>query len=125
MKKKILIIEDYNNIVEILTMRLNAMGYEVISAKDGQEGLTLARQAFKTEVPSSGFGKIEVARPQAIGGTTGRIVRLPGPRPTAGKIVESTSHLRRGRVLLHISNALITVSPEHLGHGGDVDRTSR
>lgn len=44
MKKKILIIEDYNNIVEILTMRLNAMGYEVISAKDGQEGLTLARK---------------------------------------------------------------------------------
>lgn len=44
MKKKILIIEDYNNIVEILTMRLNAMGYEVISAKDGQEGLALARK---------------------------------------------------------------------------------
>jgi len=44
MKKKILIVEDYNNIVEILTMRLNAMGYEVISAKDGQEGLTLARK---------------------------------------------------------------------------------
>jgi len=44
MKKKILIVEDYNNIVEILTMRLNAMGYDVISAKDGQEGLNLARR---------------------------------------------------------------------------------
>ena len=44
MKKKILIVEDYNNIVEILTMRLSAMGYEVISARDGQEGLTLARK---------------------------------------------------------------------------------
>ncbi len=44
MKKKILIIEDYKNIVEILTMRLSAMGYAVISAKDGQEGLTLARK---------------------------------------------------------------------------------
>lgn len=44
MKKKILIIEDYNNIVEILTMRLSAMGYAVISARDGQEGLTLARK---------------------------------------------------------------------------------
>ena len=44
MKKKILIIEDYNNIVEILTMRLSSMGYAVISAKDGQEGLTLARK---------------------------------------------------------------------------------
>jgi len=44
MKKKILIIEDYKNIVEILTMRLSKMGYTVISAKDGQEGLTLARK---------------------------------------------------------------------------------
>ena len=44
MQKKILIIEDYKNIVEILTMRLSKMGYTVISAKDGQEGLTLARK---------------------------------------------------------------------------------
>lgn len=46
MAKKILIIEDYVNIVEILTMRLRAMGYEVISALDGQEGLKLARDAM-------------------------------------------------------------------------------
>ncbi|MFQ5603774.1 MAG: response regulator transcription factor [bacterium] len=44
MKKKILIIEDYINIVEILTMRLNALGYEVIAAYDGQSGLNLARR---------------------------------------------------------------------------------
>ncbi len=46
MRKKILIIEDYVNIVEILTMRLKAMGYEVISAFDGQEGLNLARKTM-------------------------------------------------------------------------------
>ncbi|MFQ5706886.1 MAG: PleD family two-component system response regulator [bacterium] len=44
MAKKILIIEDYINIVDILTLRLNKMGYEVVSAFDGQEGLKLARQ---------------------------------------------------------------------------------
>lgn len=44
MAKKILIIEDYINIVEILSMRLRAMGYEVICAFDGQEGLNLARK---------------------------------------------------------------------------------
>lgn len=44
MAKKILIIEDYVNIVDILTMRLKNMGYEVISAYDGQEGLKLARK---------------------------------------------------------------------------------
>lgn len=44
MAKKILIIEDYRNIVEILTMRLQALGFEVISANDGKQGLMLARQ---------------------------------------------------------------------------------
>jgi len=44
MRKKILIVEDYLNIVEILTMRLEAMGYEVICAYDGAEGLRKARQ---------------------------------------------------------------------------------
>lgn len=43
MAKKILIIEDYVNVVEILTMRLQAMGYDVLSAYDGQEGLNIAR----------------------------------------------------------------------------------
>ena len=44
MAKKILIIEDYANIVEILTMRLEAMGFIVLSASDGQEGLKMARE---------------------------------------------------------------------------------
>lgn len=43
MAKTILIIEDYINIVEILTMRLEAMGYSVICAYDGQHGLSKAR----------------------------------------------------------------------------------
>lgn len=44
MAKRILIIEDYANIVEILSMRLKKMGYEVTAAYDGQEGLKLARR---------------------------------------------------------------------------------
>jgi DNA-binding response OmpR family regulator len=44
MAKRILIIEDYANIIEILTMRLKKMGYEVTAAYDGQEGLKLARR---------------------------------------------------------------------------------
>jgi DNA-binding response OmpR family regulator len=43
-KKKVLIIEDYLNIVEILSMRLKSMGYDVVAAYDGQEGLNLARR---------------------------------------------------------------------------------
>ncbi len=44
MSKTILIIEDYVNIVEILTIRLESMGYRVLSARDGQEGLQMARE---------------------------------------------------------------------------------
>lgn len=44
MRKKILIVEDYLNIVEILTMRLEAMGFDVICAHDGSEGLKKARE---------------------------------------------------------------------------------
>lgn len=44
MATKILIIEDYPNIVEVLKMRLQAAGYEVLAACDGQDGLNIARR---------------------------------------------------------------------------------
>ncbi len=44
MAKKILIIEDEEPIVRMLTIRLEASGYQVISANDGQKGLNLARE---------------------------------------------------------------------------------
>lgn len=43
MAKKILIIDDETGLVEMLKMRLEANGYEVISAYDGQEGLEKAK----------------------------------------------------------------------------------
>lgn len=43
-KKKILIVEDERQLVEMVKMRLEASGYEVIAAYDGQEGLDLARR---------------------------------------------------------------------------------
>lgn len=39
MAKKILIIEDESQLVELLTFRLQANGYEVETAYDGEEGL--------------------------------------------------------------------------------------
>jgi DNA-binding response OmpR family regulator len=41
-KKKILVIDDMPNIVTMLKARLEASGYEVIAAFDGQQGLTCA-----------------------------------------------------------------------------------
>jgi DNA-binding response OmpR family regulator len=44
MAKKILIVDDYPQLVEALKLRLEATGYQVITAADGQEGLSLARR---------------------------------------------------------------------------------
>lgn len=42
MKRKILIIEDEKNIVDIVAFNLQSQGYETITAYDGEEGLNLA-----------------------------------------------------------------------------------
>ena len=44
-KKKILIVDDEANLVDIIQMRLKQEGYEVITAADGEEGLQKARSA--------------------------------------------------------------------------------
>ena len=43
MKKKILLVDDEPEIQLIISTRLSAAGFEVIIAKDGQEGLNMAR----------------------------------------------------------------------------------
>ena len=42
-KKKILIVDDESDLVEMLSIRLEASGYQVITASDGQEGLHKAQ----------------------------------------------------------------------------------
>lgn len=44
---KLLIVDDEKQLVEMVQMRLEANGYEVLTASDGQEGLQMA----KTEKP--------------------------------------------------------------------------
>ncbi len=44
MAKKILVVDDERDLVETITFRLEAAGYEVSSAFDGQEGLEKARE---------------------------------------------------------------------------------
>ncbi|MFH1046129.1 MAG: response regulator [Candidatus Omnitrophota bacterium] len=43
MSKKILIVDDEPQLVEMLSIRLEASGYKVIAAGDGQEGFDKAR----------------------------------------------------------------------------------
>lgn len=42
-KKRILIVDDERDLVETITFRLEASGYEVLAAYDGQDGLEKAR----------------------------------------------------------------------------------
>ena len=44
--KKILIVDDEADIIEILQFVLEAQGYECITALDGEEGLKLARESY-------------------------------------------------------------------------------
>ncbi len=44
MKKRILLVDDEPNILTIVSARLVALGFEVLIARDGQEGLDLARK---------------------------------------------------------------------------------
>lgn len=46
MKKKILIVDDHPDIVLMLTDRLEALGYDTISAGNGQEALEKYEQDF-------------------------------------------------------------------------------
>lgn len=43
-KKRILLIDDEKDLLEEMTLRLEAVGYEVLVAFDGQEGLEKARE---------------------------------------------------------------------------------
>ena len=43
-RKKILIIEDEKDLVDAVTLRLEANGYEVIASYDGEDGLGKARK---------------------------------------------------------------------------------
>ena len=43
-KKKILLVEDEKDLVETVTLRLEAAGYEIIPAYDGREGLEKAKR---------------------------------------------------------------------------------
>lgn len=72
MQKKILLIEDYPHIVEVLRVRLSNAGYDVIVAFDGQEGLRLAR----TEKPDLII--LDVMLPKMNGYKLCRLIKFDG-----------------------------------------------
>lgn len=72
MAKKILIVDDEKDLVEILTFRLEAAGYDVVSAQNGQEGLEKA----KSEKPD--LVLLDVMMPKMDGYQVCRALKLDG-----------------------------------------------
>lgn len=69
MAKKILLVEDDNNLREIYEARLQAEGYEIVSARDGEEALTVAMKEKPDLIISdvmmpkiSGFDMLDIIR---------------------------------------------------------------
>src|SRR4051812_35545299 len=65
-KSKILIIEDESSLVEVLTYNLQREGYEVVSAREGNEGLrkaqTLLPDLVILDLMLPGLGGLEICR---------------------------------------------------------------
>lgn len=66
---KVLLVEDDNNLREIYEARLQAEGYEIVSAKDGEEALVVAKEAKPDLIISdvmmpkiSGFEMLDILR---------------------------------------------------------------
>src|SRR5690606_6948922 len=69
MAKKILLVEDDNNLREIYEARLQAEGYDIVSARDGEEALTVAMKERPDLIISdvmmpkiSGFDMLDIIR---------------------------------------------------------------
>jgi len=74
MTKKILIVDDEPDFVDALRMRLEANGYEVISAYDGQDGIDKAKKE------SPGLILLDLVMPMINGFTV--LVKLKGDSKT-------------------------------------------
>src|SRR5437588_8182755 len=69
MASKILLVEDDNNLREIYQARLQAEGYEIVAAKDGEEALVVAKAQKPDLIISdvmmpriSGFEMLDILR---------------------------------------------------------------
>ena len=70
MSKKILVVDDEPQIVEVIQARLQAQGYDVITGANGQEALTKAR----SEMPD--LIVLDLMLPKMDGYRVGRLLKL-------------------------------------------------
>jgi DNA-binding response OmpR family regulator len=81
--KTILIVEDEDLIAKVLSIRLEGLGYRVVVANDGEEGLNMARK----ERPDLAI--IDIGLPRLDGNTLCELVKAD-PDTKAAKIIMLT-----------------------------------
>ena len=85
MSKKILIVEDEDLIAKVLCMRLEGLGYKVVVASDGEEGLELA----KKEKPDLAI--LDIGLPRIDGNTLCELIKAE-PSTKGTRIIMLTGH---------------------------------
>ncbi len=89
MPARILVIEDNRDNLEVMTYLLKAFGYEVLTARDGEEGLEVARH----ELPDLVLSDLQM--PQVDGYEVARALRKD-PRLARLPLVAVTAYAMRG-----------------------------
>lgn len=85
-RKKILIIDDDADMVEVMTLRLTASGYDVISSNNGMDGLEKARK----EIPD--LILLDVRMPQMDGHTMLRNLKKYGEKTKSIPVIIVTGN---------------------------------
>jgi len=85
MAKKILIVEDEPLISKVLTIRLESLGYKVLSALDGEEGLDLV----KKEKPD--LVMLDIGLPKLDGNTLCELIKIDAATKHV-KVIMLTGH---------------------------------
>ncbi|MEI7482046.1 MAG: response regulator [Elusimicrobiota bacterium] len=89
MKKKILIVEDEELIAQVLRMRLEHHGYQVVVAHDGEEGLSMARK----EHPDLAI--LDIGLPFIDGDSLRKLIKSE-PATKGVKVIMLTGHAFAG-----------------------------
>jgi len=92
MKKKILIVEDEELIAQVIRMRLESHGYEVVVANDGEEGLNMVRK----EHPDLAI--LDIGLPLMDGDSLRKLIKSE-PATKNVKIIMLTGHAFAGETM--------------------------
>ena len=118
---KIMLVEDDNNLREIYEARLQAEGYTLVSAKDGEEALVMIREVAPALVLAKTYTVSKAALVPSVVGSVTVLVSTSRPltwiliasksEPNAPSLVMTTISPDAGITLLPHANAATAIAP--------------